>query len=82
MTIEDENTYQKLKDCCISNEKLDQTKVRDHCQIAGKYRGAAHNQCNLKLKIPKKVTIIFHNLEEYDGHLILKELNNFNNIDI
>ena len=57
-------------------------KVRDHCHITGKYRGAAHSQCNLKLKIPKKLPIIFHNLEGYDGHIIFKELNNFDNIDI
>ena len=82
MTIEDENNYQNSQDCWICNEKLDKDKVRDHCHITGKYRGAAHSQCNLKLKIPKKLPIIFHNLEGYDGHIIFKELNNFDNIDI
>ena len=53
MTIEDENNYQNIKDCWICNEKLDKNKVRDHCRITGKYRGAAHSQCNLKLKILK-----------------------------
>ena len=24
-------------------------KDRDHCHIAGKYRGAAHNKCNIKI---------------------------------
>ena len=62
--------------------RLDTDKVSDHCQITGKYRGAEHSQCNLKLKIPKKLPIIFHNLEGYDGHLIFKELNNFDNIEI
>ena len=52
-------------------------KVRDHCHITVKVRGAAHNQCNLTLKIPNKLPIVFHNLEGYDGHLIFKELNNF-----
>ena len=42
----------------------------------------AHSQCNLKLKIPRNIPIIFHNLEGYDGHIIFKELNNFDNIDI
>ena len=54
---------------------------RDHCHITGKFRGAAQSQCNLKLKIPKKLPIIFHNLEGYDDHIIFKELNNFN-VDI
>ena len=35
-----------------------------------------------KLKKPRKLTIIFHNLEGYDGHIIFKELNHFDNIDI
>ena len=39
-------------------------------------------KCNIKLKIPKKLPIIFHNSKGYDGHFIIRELNNFNNIDI
>ena len=82
MTIEDENNYQNSKDCWICNEKLDKDKVRDQCHITGKYRGAAHSQCNSKLKIPKRLPIVFHNLEGYDGHIIFKELNNVDDIDI
>ena len=36
-------------------------KVRDHCHYTGKYRGAAHNACNLHYKIPKSIPIVFHN---------------------
>ena len=36
-------------------------KVRDHCHYAGKFRGAAHNICNLKYKIPKEISVVFHN---------------------
>ena len=82
MTIEDENNYQNSQDCWICNKKLDKDKVRDHCHITGKYRGAAHKKCNSELRIPKKLPIIFHNLEGYDGHLIFRELNNFKDIDI
>ena len=71
-----------LMNCWICNEKINKDKVRNHCHITGKYRGAAHSQCNLKLKIPKKLPIIFHNLEGYDGHLIFRELNKFKDIDI
>ena len=56
MTTEDQKHYQDSQDCWIWNEKLDETKVRDHCHITGKYRGAAHNQCNLKLKNTEKIT--------------------------
>ena len=57
-------------------------KVRDHCHITGKFRGAAHKECNSKLRIPRKIPIIFHNLEGYDGDFIFKELSNFKDIDI
>ena len=53
-------------------------KVRDHCHISGKYRGAAHCSCNINFKITKKVPAIFHNLKVYDSHLIFKELSKFN----
>ena len=49
-------------------------KVRDHCHYTGKYREAAHNICNLRYKIPKKIAIIFHNGSTYDYHFIIKEL--------
>ena len=52
-------------------------KVRDHCHITGKYRGAAHWSCNINLKISKNLTVIFHNLKGYDSHLIFKELSKF-----
>ena len=57
-------------------------KVRDHCHITGKFREAAHIECNSKLRMPRKLAIIFHNLEGYYGHLIFRELNNFKDIDI
>ena len=49
-------------------------KVRDHCHYAGKYRGAAHNNCNLRHKIPKEIPVVFHNGSTYDYHFIIKQL--------
>ena len=54
----------------ITNNK----KVRDHCQYTGKYRGAAHNICNLRYKVPKEIPVVFHNGSTYDYHFIIKEL--------
>ena len=49
-------------------------KVRDHCRYTGKYRGAAHDICNLRYKIPKEIPVVFHNCSKYDYHFIIKEL--------
>ena len=84
MTIEDEKNYQNLQNYWMCDQKIinDKDKVRDHCHIAGKYRGATHKECNSKLRIPRKLPIIFHNSEGYDEHKICRELNNFKDIDI
>ena len=59
------------------------SKVRDHCHYTGMYRGAAHNSCNLKYKIPSFIPIVFHNLSKYDAHLFINELGRtFNREDI
>ena len=51
-------------------------KVKDRCHFTGKYRGAAHNKCNINCKITKDIPIVFHNLSSYDSHFIIKELAN------
>ena len=57
--------------------------VRDHCHYTGSYRGAAHNNCNLKDRIPDHIPIVFHSLGGYDAHLFIKELGKkFNRDDI
>ena len=48
-------------------------KVRDHCHYTGKYRGAAHNICNLRYNVPKEVPVVFHNESTYDYHFLIKE---------
>ena len=59
--------------------------VRDHCHITGKYRGSAHNCCNLQLRIDPeklKIPVIFHNLKGYDSHFIIKKLEKNTNISV
>ena len=60
----------------ICRKELDNDKVRDHCHFTGKYRGAAHNACNLRYKIPKNIPVLFHNGWTYDYHFIIRELAN------
>ena len=71
--------YNDQQICYIYKKEFDKSdkkhhKVRDHCHYTGKYRGAAHNTCNLKYKVPKEIPIVFHNGSTYDYHFIIKEL--------
>ena len=59
MSKEDEENYQNSEYCSICKEKIIQDKVRDHCHITGKVRGAAHKECNSKLRIPGKYPLFF-----------------------
>ena len=50
--------------------------MRDHCHLSGKFRGAAHEVCNLKYKVSKFFQVIFHNVSACDCHLFIKTLEN------
>ena len=71
--------FKKLKNVIFVVKKYtdEHAKVRDHCHITGKYRGSAHQECNLKLRVnPEelKIPVIFHNLRGYDSHFIMQEI--------
>ena len=34
-------------------------KIRDHCHVAGKYRGSAHRDYNINLKLSHKIPTYF-----------------------
>ena len=74
LTKDEEDSYDKKNACHICMKDLDSDKVKDYCYFTGKYRGAAHNTCNLKYKIPKNIPVIFHNGSTYDYHFIIREL--------
>ena len=74
LTKEEEDNYNKENICYICKKEFNNDKVRDHCHFTGKYRGAAHNTCNFRYKIPKNIPVIFHNGSAYDYHFIIKEL--------
>ena len=79
LTTKEEIYHNKQKVCYIckkefNNNDKKQQKVRDHCHYTGKYRGAAHNICNLRYKVPKEIPVVFHNGSTYDYHFIIKEL--------
>ena len=79
LTKEEKIHYNDQEICYICKKEFDKSdkkhcKVRDHCHYTGKYRGSAHNICNLRYKIPKEIPVVFHNGSVYDYHFIIKEL--------
>ena len=70
--------FDKETKCWICKEEFEDDdknkKVRDHCHFTGRYRGAAHNKCNLKYKKLNFTPVVFHNLSGYDSHLFIKNL--------
>ena len=79
MTEVDEQHFKTMDGCHICGEKYTDkdVRVRDHCHINGKFRGSAHQECNLKLRIEPenlKIPVIFHNLRGYNSHFIMQQI--------
>lgn len=73
LSDEDCKQFRTATHCCICKGELqeDETVVRDHCHVTGKFRGAAHGPCNLNLKQRERIPVFFHNLKGYDAHHIM-----------
>ncbi len=63
-------TIIKVRDVQSSHDR----KVRDHCHVTGKFRGAAHQTCNLKVRTSLKIPIFFHNGSGYDFKHFIRKL--------
>ena len=79
LTTKEKIYHNKQNICYVCKEEFNNNdkknyKVRDHFHYTGKYRGAAHNICNLRYKVPKEIPIVFHNGSTYDYHFVIKEL--------
>ena len=81
MTAQDELNHASATECCLCKKPLDDDTVREHCHLTGKYRGAAHSQCNLKEGNKRtrryKIPVFFHNLKGYDSHMIVSEVGKY-----
>ena len=91
MTDEDKKDFETATHCFICGDKFKNSyknekeaekykKVRDHCHFTGKYRGCAHSICNLNFcNRYFKIPVFFHNMKNYDGHLIIQNAEKFSN---
>ena len=46
-TESDEACFNAATECHICGDELGEVRVRDHCHLTGKFRGAAHESCNV-----------------------------------
>ena len=79
MTKDDQRRFKLMDKCYICGVKYNKNdkRVRDHCHMTGKFRGSAHRDCNLQLRISPddiKIPVIFHNLKGYDSHFIMQQI--------
>lgn len=76
LTEAEQKSFDKAVVCHLCNKEFKTKKeiVTDHDHFTGKYRGPAHNSCNLNATSCKFIPIIFHNLSGYDCHLFITEL--------
>lgn len=75
LSTEELEIYNSSTTCHICERELNaDDKRKDHCHMTGRYRGAAHNSCNLNYQVPNYIPVVFHNLSGYDSHFLIKEL--------
>ena len=76
LTKENEEDFKNNNICRFCEKEILSDKVRDHCHLTGKYRGPAHNTCNInvKLKDSNFIPFAFHNFSNYDCHMFFKKL--------
>ena len=77
MTKEDRENFNDATHCHICEKPLWLDEVRDHEHVSGKFRGTAHDKCNLNHHPHHRIPIMIHNLRGYDLHLIVKALGEF-----
>lgn len=82
MNTETEKEFQMATHCHICEQAFTYKtkKVRDHYHVGvegnanfpnySNFRGAACNGCNINFREPKFIPVIFHNLREFDGHIL------------
>lgn len=59
---------------CEKPFEKDEQRVRDHNHANGKFRGFSHSICNLNYQDRREIPVVFHNLSNYDAHLLIRKL--------
>ena len=76
LSFEEVHKHEEATHCyvCCMPFSVNRKKAHDRCHGTSKYRGPACDVCNGKMKQPKEVVVIAHNMSRFDGHLILQAI--------
>ncbi|KAJ8910948.1 hypothetical protein NQ315_014954 [Exocentrus adspersus] len=76
LSKEEQDQFARATNCGICEKPfgVGESKAKDHDHLTGKFRFAAHTNCNLNYKAPNFIPIICHNMASYDLHLFIKQL--------
>ena len=76
LTSKEESKFKNSDRCHFCNKEFieNEKKVRDHCHVTGKFRGAAHNLCNITARTNQTIKVVFHNGKNYDFKFIIRQL--------
>jgi len=72
--MNDQQKFDNSLNCSICQKDLGTDRVRDHCHLTGRFRGAVHSKCNLYYKVNKFIPVFLYNFSKYDCHLFIQEL--------
>ena len=75
MTEKDED-FRNNNICRFCEKNIESDKVRDHCHLTSRYRGAAHSKCNINVTQDQSnfIPFIFHNFSNYDCQMFFKKM--------
>ena len=85
ITEEHKGLIENALECCLCKsrftiyDKKYNRIVRHHNHLTGKVIGAACNACNLRCRQASFIPVLFHNLKNFDAHIICQNIGHFNN---
>ena len=63
MTIKNNEDFKNSTKCWFNGHIDGDVQVRDHSYVTGKYRGSAHTDFNIKVKLNHKIPVVFNSLK-------------------
>ena len=79
MTKKDVADSENSPKCWVCHSAyVDGDEIKKSLLYHWKYRDSAHTDCNIKVKLNHKISVVFHNLKFHDSYLITQEVGELN----